>query len=114
MTSTGVEFAKTMKLIANNIEKQTNKNLIGLKSLSSERDENIHSVVADKLSKLETRIQHYESLNKELQHLEYLYGCKSERFADIGTDTVKYYSVGFFKHKFECYVKLCRQSNSQS
>lgn len=35
LTSTGLELAKTMQTIAQNIEKQTNKNLVGLKSIGS-------------------------------------------------------------------------------
>ena len=57
-------------------------------------------MIADKLSKLDARLRHYESLSKELHTLECRYACKAERFADIETDAVKYYSFNFFNHKF--------------
>jgi len=58
-------------------------------------------VVADKLSKLDARIRQYESMSRELYDLECRYVSKCERFADIETDTVKYYSANFFKRKFQ-------------
>lgn len=60
LSVSGMELSKTMQQLGHSLEKQTNKNLVGLKSLGSERDENIHAVVADKFSKVDARIRHYE------------------------------------------------------
>lgn len=77
LTSAGVELTKTIQVMAQGLEKQANKNQVVLKSLDSERDENLYKVVADKLNKFEIRIRHYEQLTRQLQELECKYQCKA-------------------------------------